>query len=192
LDVELDPRVKEKKEKFNKVDEEEAEIQKKREEENEKIGNMTKLWKYNNPKWYIVMGSINAAISGVCTPVIGIAFAKILAVMTMPEAYLAVVGQMQDPPMTGSDYFTSEMAFWCIFCAAWGVINVFSGFFQKYFFGLLGESVALQIKTLLYEALLQKHTGFYDERENAPTVLTSAVAMDTQLINGVGSEAISP
>lgn len=125
---------------------------------------MTKLWKYNNPKYFIFLGAINAAISGLCTPLVGIAMAKILAVITMPDVYLTAIGAMQEPAMTGSDYFTSEMAFWCIFTGVMGFINMISGFFQKLFFGLLGESVSLQIKTLLYSALLQKHTGFYDER----------------------------
>lgn len=34
--------------------------------------------------------------------------------------------------------------------------------------------------------------GWFDERDNGPSVLTSIMATDTSVINGIGSESIGP
>ena len=63
---------------------------------------------------------------------------------------------------------------------------------QKLSFGILGTNVTLKTREVLYSSILQKHMGFFDLKDNAPGVLTSAMAHDTSVINGVSTEALGP
>lgn len=62
----------------------------------------------------------------------------------------------------------------------------------KKIFGTLGNNVTIQVRELLYQKILEKNMGFFDFPENGSSVLTSAMASDTHLLNGVGSESIDP
>jgi len=44
----------------------------------------------------------------------------------------------------------------------------------------------------LYNAILGKNIGWFDLRENSVGVLTSSMASDTSLVNGVSSESLGP
>ena len=63
---------------------------------------------------------------------------------------------------------------------------------SKWSFNKLGEEVTFQIRNLLYESILRKHMGFHDYRENGSAVLTSAMAEDSAIINGVSTESVGP
>ena len=63
---------------------------------------------------------------------------------------------------------------------------------QKGSFGALGDNVAMHIRKILYSNILQKDIGWFDHRENSAGVLTSSMATDTAVVNGVSSESISP
>lgn len=67
-----------------------------------------------------------------------------------------------------------------------------AGWIQKYFFSLLGENVTIRIRKDLYSSILSKNIGWFDMRENATGVLSSTMASDTALINGVGGESLGP
>jgi ATP-binding cassette subfamily B (MDR/TAP) protein 1 len=70
------------------------------------------------------------------------------------------------------------------------IAALFTGFFQKLSFGLIGENVAFNIRKALYTKLIQKHQGWYDQRENSPGILTTTLSSDAQIINGVSSEGL--
>jgi len=72
-------------------------------------------------------------------------------------------------------------------------VSVFAaGYVQKIFFSLLGEKVTIDIRMLLYKKILSKNIGWFDMRENSTGVLSSTMASDTAVINGVGGESIGP
>jgi ATP-binding cassette subfamily B (MDR/TAP) protein 1 len=71
-------------------------------------------------------------------------------------------------------------------CAAF-----FTGFSQKFSFGVIGENVTLKIRQQLYSAILQKNIGWFDDKENAPGVLSATMASDAQTINGVSAEGLA-
>ena len=48
------------------------------------------------------------------------------------------------------------------------------------------------MREVLYQSILQKHIGFFDHKDNSTGVLTSAMASDTSIINGVSTEALGP
>jgi len=72
-------------------------------------------------------------------------------------------------------------------------IVTFVGYVGKsYIFSFLGENVTMKVRQLLYKSILEKHIGFFDYQENQSSVLTSAMAQDTSLINGAASESLGP
>ena len=55
----------------------------------------------------------------------------------------------------------------------------------------MGENVALNIRKVLYGNLMKKNIGWFDEKDNAPGILTSTLAQDAQVINGVCTEGLA-
>jgi len=72
------------------------------------------------------------------------------------------------------------------------VVSGIGNFTQKYSFSTLGNNVTHKVRTILYSSILQKNIGWFDERDNGPSVLTSTMASDTSLINGVSTESLGP
>jgi ATP-binding cassette subfamily B (MDR/TAP) protein 1 len=70
---------------------------------------------------------------------------------------------------------------------------MFVGYLGKSFiFSYLGENVTFRIRQVLYMSILEKHIGWFDQQENQSSVLTSAMASESALINGVASESLAP
>ena len=63
---------------------------------------------------------------------------------------------------------------------------------SKYSFGYLGNKVTQKVREALYVNILQKNIGWFDHRDNGPSVLTSILSADAAAINGVGAESIGP
>ena len=159
----------------------------------EEVGNFSKLMPYNKPAILIFVGCIGAACNGAIQPLTGIILSKLLSVMTMPRVLLQFkAAEKGIEGYTVEDYFMDEVVFWCIvmLCLAGGAF--LSSVIQKSSFGALGENVTLSIRRLLYANILSKNIGWFDDRENSPGVLTSAMATDTSIINGVSTESLSP
>jgi ATP-binding cassette, subfamily B (MDR/TAP), member 1 len=66
----------------------------------------------------------------------------------------------------------------------------FTGFCQKFSFGVIGENVAFNIRKTLYRKILEKHQGWFDAKENAPGILTTTLSSDAQIINGMSTEGL--
>lgn len=72
-----------------------------------------------------------------------------------------------------------------------GGLTLLFSFISKFSFNLLGENVTLKIRFDLYRSILRKNIGWFDETGNSPSVLTSAMAEDTSIINGVSTESLA-
>ena len=68
----------------------------------------------------------------------------------------------------------------------------FAMWVQKYFFQRISVLVTYHMRYTLYDEILNKNIGWFDLRENSVGVLSSAMAQDTSLINGVSSESLGP
>jgi ATP-binding cassette subfamily B (MDR/TAP) protein 1 len=49
----------------------------------------------------------------------------------------------------------------------------------------------MAMRERLYRGFLTKHIGWFDNRDNAPGILTSALANDTSVLNGASTESIA-
>lgn len=58
-------------------------------------------------------------------------------------------------------------------------------------FGIVGETITLNLRTDLYREILKKHMGWHDDAQNAAGVLTSVLANDMQLLRGVSTETVA-
>ena len=82
----------------------------------------------------------------------------------------------------------AQSHWWILGMLLCGITYFFVGFIQRFLFGLIGENITYVMRQKLYRALLQKHMGWFDRRENAPGVLASVLAMDVQTINGASTQ----
>lgn len=86
----------------------------------------------------------------------------------------------------------TEVNRYALIMALIAVGTFLSMFVQKYFFNRLSEQVTFHMRYTLYDAMLSKNIGWFDLRENSVGVLSSAMASDTSLVNGVSSESLGP
>ena len=68
----------------------------------------------------------------------------------------------------------------------------FAGFVGTFFmYGILSmmsENVTIQVRNQLYKSIIKKEIGFFDEKENAPGVISSTMANDTSTLNGAATD----
>ena len=67
-----------------------------------------------------------------------------------------------------------------------------SHFISKASYSALGENVTHGVRKDLYKKILEKNIGWFDLLVNGVSVLTSAMAADTTIINGTATESIAP
>lgn len=142
---------------------------------------------YNNPKWLIIPALMAVATCGFTQPFFGWIFSKLMQVMTLPVSYMKKLhGDRWDDVL--KDEVTTLTLYTCGIALA-----MFVGYIGKsYIFSYLGENVTMKVRQELYKSILMKHMGFFDFQENQSSVLTSAMAQDTALINGAASESLGP
>jgi ATP-binding cassette subfamily B (MDR/TAP) protein 1 len=92
----------------------------------------------------------------------------------------------------GEGWLEEEISKWAIIMTIAATANGIGVFTQKISFSTLGNNVTVEIRKILYSNILQKNIGWFDDRENAPSVLTSTITTDTALINGVSTESLGP
>ena len=55
-------------------------------------------------------------------------------------------------------------------------------------FAKVGHNIVQGVRKELYEAVLRKHMGWHDDRQNASGVISATLASDVQTLNGASSE----
>ena len=65
-----------------------------------------------------------------------------------------------------------------------------SSFTQKLCFGFGGDNLTLLLRIRLFESILRKHIGWFDNKDRAPGVLTNIITEDISAVNGLTTEAI--
>jgi len=81
--------------------------------------------------------------------------------------------------MTEAEYdniITTKTNEYIGYVAAIGGTVWFMGYLNKYMFGVVGENVTIKIRKVLYASIMRKNIGWFDDRENAPGILTSSMA----------------
>ena len=142
----------------------------------------SKLSPHTKPRIAVVSGLIASIVQGSIFP--------IFAIFIMKEIFI-----LGDYKAVGILYTKSklneESDTQCMYMAIASVVILFSGFSQKYSFGVVGENITLAMRSRLYKGYLTKHIGWFDNRDNAPGILTSALANDASILNGASTEGLA-
>lgn len=145
--------------------------------------------KYVKPMWKVVIGCIGAALLG-----IGATFFGWFLMEVMSEQNKVIAMNLIIDDTTGLNMFNESALDNCL---PWIIVMVavaISLFFFKGGSGLLLAHVAaevlLGVRTDLYNAFMRKDIGWHDLRENSAGILTSTLASDVQLLNGISSDQL--
>ena len=63
-------------------------------------------------------------------------------------------------------------------------------FFYKMIFGSIASNITLNMRKYLYESIMNKDVGWFDDRDHASGILTTTLSADVISLNGVSSEGI--
>lgn len=92
-------------------------------------------------------------------------------------------------PDKGKDSMQEESLKWILYMFIAGCISFVATLGGKFLFGVIAENITINVRSKLYSAILQKHMGWFDERENSAGVMVSVLASDVSTLNGASSEA---
>lgn len=140
---------------------------------------------------------IGSIVVGSMMPVCGVLLSKLLSYMTAPFDLLKLMAFSEGFEFTSKDKAGYELLehYIKLYSGLMGVIALLCGIFsvtQKASFGYLGENTTFKIRQDLYMLIIRKNIGWFDDKENGVSVLTSAMAQDTSIINGVSTESLGP
>ena len=71
-----------------------------------------------------------------------------------------------------------EVDFWALMMLICALVALMTGFGKLFGFGVVGENITLNMRAKLYQAITRKNIGWFDDRSNAPGVLTSVLASE--------------
>jgi len=84
--------------------------------------------------------------------------------------------------------FETQRNFWItmfgVLCAG---IFLFT-FLQKLAFGYGSENLTKTLRLMLFESIMYKHIGWFDNKDRAPGILGNIIQEDIALLNGLTSE----
>jgi ABC-type multidrug transport system fused ATPase/permease subunit len=110
--------------------------------------------------------------------------------MTAPPKYLKFL----EPDWEGTNYelLISKVSMFGLFMVGVAIVAGGGKFTSIWCFEYLGTIVTYSMRKEVYQNIIEKNLGWFDEKENGTSVLTSAMSTDSGIINGVGTSSISP
>jgi len=131
------------------------------------------IMSYYTPKWLAVVGLIASVGASAQLPVFGFLLSQM--VFTLME------------PVDGGS-FKEDSDFWigmfALLCAG---IFIFT-YMQKLAFGYGSENLTYRVRVLLFESILYKHIGWFDNKDRAPGILGNIIQEDISQLNGLTSD----
>eukprot|EP01033_Poteriospumella_lacustris_P001046 gene1046-756_t len=113
----------------------------------EKVATIRELFMFSD--WidylYIFLGTLGAVVTGLCIPTFNILFGKVINTVN------------RDP-----SGFQDTVNFLCIILVVVSGINLFSGFFQVYFWTAAGERLTQKYREKYVNAVLSQEIGWFD------------------------------
>ncbi|KAM7407487.1 hypothetical protein PAMA_003286 [Pampus argenteus] len=130
---------------------------------------VARILKYNQPEWYyMLMGSLGAAVNGSVNPIYAILFSQILGTFAIRDL------NEQREQINGI----------CVLFCIVAVISFFSQFLQGYAFAMSGELLTRRLRKVGFQAMLRQEIGWFDDPINSPGALTTRLATDASMVQG--------
>ncbi|XP_060520271.1 ATP-dependent translocase ABCB1-like [Cylas formicarius] len=132
--------------------------------------------KMNAPEWfYLIVGSIGAALMGCSMPIFAVIFGSILQVLENTDA----------------DYVRSETNKYCLYFVGAGGLAAISTFLQVYMFGVAGEKLTLRLRSQMFEAMLRQEMGYFDRKTNGVGALCAQLSGEAAHVQGATGVRVS-
>jgi hypothetical protein len=85
----------------------------------------------------------------------------------------------------------STASSWILYMFILAIFAFINTFFYKLSFGMVSTNVIRNMRKILYQSILGKHIGWFDDRFNAPGAITNVLSSEIQNLNGVSDEGIA-
>ncbi|KAL1517855.1 hypothetical protein ABEB36_001563 [Hypothenemus hampei] len=148
------------------------------EQETDNFIKKASLWsivKLNSPEWFfLLLGSIGAALMGATMPMFAIIFGSILQVL-------------QD---TDEDYVRSETNKYVLYFVYAGILSFVATFLQMYMFGRAGQKLTYRIRSRMFEALLRQEIGYFDRKDNGVGTVCAKLSNEAAQVQGATGQRI--
>jgi ABC-type multidrug transport system fused ATPase/permease subunit len=160
-------------------------------EEENKVKGFSKLWPYQRPLIILPVAIICSILSGICHLSVGITFSKMMPILAIPMEHVKKV-YPEYVDETAKEILQQRTMIWVGLMVSIAVILGIATLIGRISYATLGTNCTLSIRQLLYKSILEKNMGWFDFAEHGVSVVTSAMASDTQLVNGTATESLSP
>lgn len=134
---------------------------------------------YYQPMWVVVVGMTASVCAAFQLPIFGYVLSQYIFVLALNRDTSA-----------GLDEYTSERNTWSIYFVLLCLGIGLSTYIQKICFGIGGENLTLTLRVKLFENILRKHIGWFDNKSRAPGILNNIISEDIAAINGLTTEAV--
>ncbi|GFO24716.1 multidrug resistance protein 1 [Plakobranchus ocellatus] len=129
----------------------------------------TRLLKMNSPEWFfILLGCFGSIVNGGVQPAFAIIFSEILDVFR------------EDEKTQKDRIFEYSMILLGL-----GVMSLVTMFLQGYMFGRSGEALTTRLRDIAFRSMMRQDIAFYDDPKNSVGALTTRLATDASLVQGV-------
>ncbi|EGG17681.1 hypothetical protein DFA_08677 [Cavenderia fasciculata] len=136
---------------------------------------LRRLLKMSSPEIHLfIMGCIAALCTGSVNPIFSILLAEILTVF-------------QNPDMDTLKKEAAMMAIWFLIVAIGSGI---AHFVQIVCFNHIGERLTFRLRHISFRSIIRQEIGWFDMPENATGVLTTNLAKDATLVQGLSSDRL--
>eukprot|EP01116_Phalansterium_solitarium_P018473 TRINITY_DN489_c0_g1_i1.p1 TRINITY_DN489_c0_g1~~TRINITY_DN489_c0_g1_i1.p1 ORF type:complete len:1312 (+),score=501.72 TRINITY_DN489_c0_g1_i1:46-3981(+) len=117
---------------------------------------------------HLLAGSIGALLNAAVNP-----------------AYALVFGEIVGLFYASHDRMDREAGMWAVLFFAIGVAAMIGQVMQAFFFGFAGERLTYRLRRMAFSSMLRQNVGWFDLEENSPAVLSSRLASDAALVEGM-------
>ncbi|CAL1526271.1 unnamed protein product [Lymnaea stagnalis] len=127
----------------------------------------TRLLVLNSPEWYfILLGCFGSLVNGGVQPAFAVIFSKILGVKDESEQ-------------------EEMIRIYSLLLVGLGLVSMVTMFLQGYMFGRSGEALTTRLRDMTFRSMLRQDIGWFDDHKNSVGALTTRLATDASLVQGV-------
>jgi len=128
-----------------------------------------RLFSLNKPEIpHILLACLASALNGALNPVFSIVFSELI-----------------DLYYKDADTMRSEVKVWAAAFCGLGLAAFVVNTLQAGLFGYAGEKLTLRLREMSFKSILRQDIAFFDKEEHLPSVLTSNLAQDATLVQGL-------
>ena len=140
---------------------------------------LKEMMRYYTPRWMAVVGILASVVSAFQLPMFGYILSQYVFVLALP---------IDTPDEIKEFGHQRDVWTWAFVGLVFGI--GLSSFTQKLCFGYGGDNLTLKLRIKLFESILRKHIGWFDNKERAPGILTNIITENISSVNGLTTEAI--